>query len=106
MNDQFPVLVERRLKIRFPSSGEERDLLIQIGKPYNTGNEEDAACPVVMDGLFGRLADIHGVDAMDAIRLAIKLVEETLQEKSGELQVLWPNGEPYFDAKSQLRPLG
>lgn len=98
MNDQFPVLVERRLKIRLAPNGEERDLLIQIGKPYSTGNEDDAACPVVMDGLFGRLADIHGIDAMDAIRLAIELVEKTLQGKSTELQVLWPNGEPYFEA--------
>lgn len=97
MNGQFPVLVERRLKIQSPQGGEERDLIIQIGQPYRTGNEGDAACPVAMNGLFGRLADIHGVDPMDALRLAIELVEKTLQGKSAEFQILWPDGEPYFE---------
>ena len=98
MGNQFPVLVERRLKIRFVSSGKEKDIVIEIGQPYRVGSDEDAACPVAIRGLFERLADIHGIDAMDALRLAIEFVEKTLRGKSGELQIFWPNGEPYFES--------
>jgi hypothetical protein len=96
VSNQSSVLVQRRLKIRVPSSGEERDIVIEIGQPYRVGSDEDAACPVAIRGLFERLADIHGIDAMDALRLAIEFVEKTLRGKSEELQILWPNGEPYF----------
>lgn len=96
VNTEFPVLIERRLRIRSRANGEERDLIIQVGQPQRIGNEDDAACPVAIHGLFGRLADIHGVDAMDAVRLAIELVENTLRGKRGELEILWPTGEPYF----------
>jgi hypothetical protein len=96
-DEEFPILVERRLKIRVPQSGKEQDLVIRIGKPYRTGNEGDAACPVFVGGLFGRLADVHGVDEMDALRLAIELIENTLRGKRKELRISWPDGEPYFD---------
>ena len=94
MDDRFPVLVERRLKIR-SSDNKERELLVRIGKPRATEANGDAVCPVAIDGLFGRLPDIRGVDEMDALRLALELVERTLRERTGE-QVLWPDGEPYL----------
>lgn len=94
IDDRFPVIVERRLKIRSSVDDQEKDLLVRIGKPYMTESNGDAVCPVAIDGLFGRLPDIRGVDEMDALRLALELVENTLRERAGE-QVFWPDGEPY-----------
>jgi len=96
MNDQFAVLLQRRLKARSSSSGEEREIVIEVGQPYRVRNDGDAACPVAIRGLFGRLADIHGVDTMDALRLAIDFVEKVLRGKTGEFEFLWPDGESYF----------
>jgi hypothetical protein len=94
-NDQFTVLVERRLKIRTLSDGKEADLVIRIGMPRVIEANGDAVCPVSIDGLFGRLPDIRGIDEMDALRSAIELVEKSLRGRTAE-EIMWPDGQPYL----------
>ena len=57
--------------------GERIEVVVAIGHPYPT-SEGDWACPVEIDGLHGDLADIHGMDALQALCLAIRLVGERL----------------------------
>lgn len=92
MTRDFRTLVQRQLRVRSPN-GDERGLVVRIGEPHLTEADGDAACPVEISGLFGQLADIHGIDEMDALRLAIEFVERTL--RGSDEQIVWPDGEPY-----------
>jgi hypothetical protein len=43
------------------------DIGLQIGRPYQTDLPHgDWACPVALIGLYRRLADMHGVDSLQA----------------------------------------
>jgi hypothetical protein len=95
MTDEFQVLVERQLKMKRKSDGLDHDLFIQIGHPYTTDPDGDAACPVAIMGLHGRLADVHGIDRLDALRLAIELVESVLRGRATDTNFFWPDGEEY-----------
>jgi hypothetical protein len=97
--NQSQVLVERRLRMK-KRDGSEEDLVIQIGHPYEVQSDGDAACPVEMRGLVDRVADIHGIDRLDALRLAIKFVESLVDGKAKEISFYWPDGEPYVSLKS------
>lgn len=57
--------------------GERVEVVVAIGHPYPT-SEGGWACPVEIDGLHGDLADIHGMDSLQALCLAIRLVGERL----------------------------
>ena len=59
------------------AGGERMEVVVALGHPYPT-SEGDWACPVEIDGLHGELADIHGIDALQALCLAIRLVGERL----------------------------
>lgn len=58
-------------------SEEKRSVTIRIGVPYEL--DEDAACPITMEGLYSRLSDIRGVDTFQAVALACRFVQRTLQ---------------------------
>lgn len=60
---------------------------IKIGTPYEV-DEDDWACSVSVNPLFGRLGDQHGVDSFQALFLAMKLALSLLKgftEKGGSL---------------------
>lgn len=57
--------------------GERIEVVVAIGHPYPT-SEGNWACPVEVDGLHGDLAEIHGIDSLQALCLAIRLVGERL----------------------------
>ena len=61
--------------------GETFSLQLDIGLPYQVqGVEfEEWACPVSLTPLFGRLADIHGCDAVHALALAMGLARNLIQ---------------------------
>src|SRR5262245_9666671 len=64
--------------------GERIEVTVAIGHPYPTISG-DWACPVEIDGLHGRLADMHGIDSLQALCLAIRLAGRLLHafEASG-----------------------
>ena len=94
-DDQFPVLLERRLSMRKRGSVAMQDILIQIGHPYWVEQDIEAACPVAIRGFLGRLVDVRGVDQLDAMRLAINLVDSTLNKKATDTEFFWSDGEDY-----------
>jgi hypothetical protein len=82
------------------AGGERFEVTVAIGHPYPT-SDHDWACPVEIDGLPGSIADIHGLDSLQAICLAIGLVGERLAafEATGGRLLHQSTGEPFrFDA--------
>ena len=72
------------------ADGSEQCIKLAIGKPYRA-SDVDWACPVVLDGLYPRLADQHGVDSWQAMQLANQLIANLLTSfvvSGGKL--FWP----------------
>lgn len=78
---------ETAVRGRFP-------VRIRIGKPY-PANDLDWACPVKVEGMEWPFPDMHGVDSLQALTLALYLARQSLEDflqKGGSL--FWPEGEP------------
>ena len=76
------VIAERSLVCVEPS-GSRTPFIVRIGAPYENP-EGDWACPVSLEGLEPRLADIHGVDSFQALMLARRLALQLLLERAKE----------------------
>ena len=66
---------------------------IRIGKPY-PASDVDWACPVAVEGMEWPFPDMHGVDSLQALTLALYIARQSLEdflEKGGTL--FWPEGE-------------
>jgi hypothetical protein len=80
--------------------GERIEIVVAIGHPYPT-SKGGWACPVEIDGLHGDLADIHGLDALQALCLAIRLVGERLTAFVADGgRILHPSTEESVDLES------
>lgn len=97
MDNDFEKIVERVLIVNDAKTGMQREIHIQIGRPYWTEIEIEAACPVAIKGHFGRLADIRGIDPLNALELAINFVDSLLKGLPETQKIFWPNGESYFN---------
>jgi len=78
----------------------------EIGRPYDTG-AGDWACPVSLRGLYDRLADIYGVDSLQALCLAASLVRKLLTsfvDDGG--RVLHPEDESEVDFNATFSGIG
>jgi hypothetical protein len=95
VQDEFPVLAERHLRLRESVHTRPVELVIQIGYPYWTRPDIEAACPVAVRGAVGRVNDIRGIDPMGAVAQAIKFIETYLQDASESGRLFWPDGEAY-----------
>ena len=74
-------IAERELVCVKPN-GERVSVTLRIGTPYRA-SDVDWACPVSAEGLYAKLADIHGIDSFQALALAQKLL---LQLMSGVVE--------------------
>lgn len=91
----FPVLMERRLKLR-PALGEPHsDLVIQVGYPVWIQQDFEASCSVAIRGIAGPILNIGGVDPIDAMKNVMIFIENYLDNPKGGAKFLWPNGEEY-----------
>ncbi|MGI5867897.1 MAG: DUF6968 family protein [Kiritimatiellia bacterium] len=70
-------IAEMKLVMKSPD-GVSTSVHVEIGRPY-TVSAEEAACPVAMSGLLPRISDIHGIDAFQALDLALEFVKTTIQ---------------------------
>jgi hypothetical protein len=93
--DQFPVLLERRLKMQRSPNGSLTDVVVEIGHPYWTELNRQAACPVAIRGCIERVNDIHSIDPISAMKEAIKFVETFLDQPSDGKKFFWPDGDEY-----------
>jgi hypothetical protein len=97
MENDFPSIVERVLVLHDRETDKKGEIRLAVGNPYWTDPGVEAACPVAIYGYFGRLADIRGIDPMNALALAIKFLETLLEGLPETQTVYWPSGETYFD---------
>ena len=61
---------------------------MRVGQPYRA-SDIDWACPVEMEGLYGRLADIHGVDSFHALILAQGLLRNLMRREIEDGGTFW-----------------
>jgi hypothetical protein len=94
-SDEFPVLMERLLKLRSSQDGCLSDVVVQIGYPVWTEHNVEAACPVAFRGGIGRVNDIRGIDPISAMKQAITFVETYLTRSEAGDKFFWPDGEEY-----------
>ena len=83
----------RTLVGRVPTRGE-FDITASVGMPYRCEGG-DWACPVSLRPLFDDLADIHGIDSLQALRLAIELVHTLMQDFIQKGGALFLDGEEF-----------
>jgi len=94
-DELFPVLITRHLKMQRSPSDALVDVVVEIGHPYWTEPDVEAACPVAIRGTVGRVNDIRGIDPMSAMKQAINFVETYLDGSAGDEKFFWPNGEEF-----------
>jgi len=70
------------------SNGARVRVILRIGRPYRA-SDVDWACPVEAQGLFERLADIHGVDSFQALVLAQGLLRNLLRAEVDDGSTFW-----------------
>lgn len=88
-------IVERVLKARLRSSGEEIVVRVLIGHPSWTIENVEAACPLTIEGLYGDLVPIRGIDTLDALRNAIRMVDTLLTKVRDQYDIYWSDGDEY-----------
>lgn len=62
-------MIAERALFWIKPNGERVSVTLRIGKPYRA-SDVDWACPVAAEGLYDKLADIHGIDSFQALMLA------------------------------------
>jgi len=93
--DDFPVFLERHLKLQSAPDEPMTDVIIQVGYPVWVQQGLEASCPVAIRGVAGRTPHIRGVDQMDAMKNALIFIETYLTDRQGKPTFFWPNGEKY-----------
>jgi len=89
------VIAERHLHARLRATGTEVAIRAVVGTPYWVEDGLEAACPVALEGLQGRLADIKGIDPIDALRNAIGIIDKLLIGALEYYDVYWSDGEAF-----------
>lgn len=85
---------------------------VALGRPYQDAHLGAWRCPVRLDGMFSRLADIAGEDSLQALLLALRLVHQQLAHAEAQgAKLLSPGGRPEdpgcrFDLDSYFGGLG
>lgn len=102
------VFAERRLLLR--KARQKQDVVIRIGKPYWVSPDIEAACSVEVTGIAEKLADIRGIDLLQALELAQGLANRLLKSAVAQgAKLTWPDGRPYFEksrSKSKRSSVG
>jgi hypothetical protein len=72
-----PAWLASRTIVAVKVNGQATNVTLRIGTPYEVSPDE-WACPVAMEGMHGRLVDVHGIDAWQALQLAQSLQAQLL----------------------------
>ena len=82
-------IAKRDIKAIAPD-GRQFTITAHIGRPYKITDDE-WACPIALDGLYGPLADQHGIDSWQALKLACALATGLLSSflEKGDKLFLW-----------------
>lgn len=91
----FISIAERKLILIDKKTGEKKDVNVRIGQPFWKEIGTYAACPVEIDGVYGRIPDICSDDLLGSLEAAICLVDKMLTDLTDEERLLYPSGEDY-----------
>ena len=94
-SSEMQAIAERVLNARSRASGVEVEFKAVIGAPYWVDKGIEAVCPLALEGLQGRLADIRGIDPIDALHNAINVLDQLLAGALDNYELHWPDGEPF-----------
>lgn len=75
-------------QVRLRFSGEAIVIRVLVGRPYWTIESIEAACPLTIEGLYGHLDPVRGIDRLDALRNAIRMVDALLSKARGKYDLL------------------
>ncbi|MFG5779815.1 hypothetical protein ACFIQF_22375 [Comamonas sp. J-3] len=90
-------IAERRLFVSDKNDlNKKTAIVIKIGAPYWVLSNIEAACPVVIEGLFEDIEPIRGIDFIDSMKIAIQFIDDLLRGILENNNIEWPSGEPYF----------
>src|SRR5258705_9849211 len=90
----------------FSPDGERREVIVEIGQPYQAP-EGEWACPVKIRGLYDSLCDIHGQDSLQALCLAASLVRSLLTGfVEGGGRIMFPNTDYAYDLNATFGQVG
>jgi len=96
----FEKIVERALILKDESGGQVK-ICIEIGCPRWIEVDLEAVCPVFIRGLMKKPLDIYGSDLLNALECAQRFIKAELSNLSANQEVLWPDGEIYFDQERE-----
>jgi len=85
-------IVERELLV-MEEGQPPQALLLSVGMPYWTREQEEAACPLSMRGYRDLETEIFGIDPMQALKLALEAIDILLEPLEAKLR--WPDGTTY-----------
>ena len=77
MHTETPTLIASHRLLWQHADGTESIMTVNVGTPYYADNGA-WACPVSLDGFDGRYRDIYGDSSLQALCLALSLVEKQL----------------------------
>jgi len=92
---EIQAIAERVLNARSKASGAEVEIKAVIGTPYWVDKGIEAACPLALNGLQGRLTDVRGIDPIDALHNAIGVLDQLLAGALDNYELYWPDGEVF-----------
>jgi len=92
---EFDKVAERVLILFDEVTRRQTRISVQIGRPYWTTPDVEAACPVAIEGLLERRKDIRGIDTLQALELAIKFADSYLADLPRNQKLTWLDGESY-----------
>jgi hypothetical protein len=99
-------IAERRLLFAPKGSSDRREFFVRVGAPYAVEagsvnfsvDEGVAACSVSFDGVGdGEPHHIYGADSVQALELAVSMIEPFLEQLSKNYDIYFPTGENYFE---------
>ena len=94
--------IAERVLVCERADGKRFRVTIRIGKPYRA-SDVDWACPVEAEGLFDRLADIHGIDSFQALVLAQGLLRTLMRgEIEGGSTFWWADTHEQLDVEAMF----
>ena len=66
--------IARRVVKGVTHNGDTIDIVVAVGTPFEDKTYDSRACPVKVEGLYGQLADQHGIESWQALCLSQKRV--------------------------------
>jgi hypothetical protein len=101
-NKEF--VAERELLFSLKGESQRHPLVVRVGYPYlldktNANFAFDvgaAGCTISFDGLDATPAQLHGIDSLHALALAVD-IDRHLRGMSKDYNFYWSTGEAYFE---------